>query len=84
MWDSVLQAVLDLLRLLNKLNNEGDEGNIVPYATFHLPELVDLIDIRADYIKWISEKDYSVSYMHDTFLNYPIVDILNFNFYVMK
>ncbi|XP_076666112.1 HECT and RLD domain containing E3 ubiquitin ligase 4 isoform X2 [Andrena cerasifolii] len=69
-WDSVLQAVLDLLRLLNKLNNEGDEGNIVPYATFHLPELVELIDIRTDYIKWISEKDYSYQ---NVFCRYPFL-----------
>nr|XP_012137181.1 PREDICTED: probable E3 ubiquitin-protein ligase HERC4 isoform X1 [Megachile rotundata] len=54
-WDDTLQVVLDLLHLLNKLNNEGVEGNKVPYSTFHLPELIEYIDIRGNYIRWISE-----------------------------
>ncbi|XP_017798859.1 PREDICTED: probable E3 ubiquitin-protein ligase HERC4 [Habropoda laboriosa] len=71
LWDVTLQVVLDFLRLLNKLNNEGDEGNIVPYSTFHLPELVEFIDITDDYIKWISEKE-SVSYQK-VFCHYPFL-----------
>lgn len=72
-----LQVVLAFLHLLHKLNNLGDEGNIVPYSTFHLPELIDHIDIRQDYVKWISEKDSSVSYSHDVHLNYSITDDSN-------
>lgn len=61
-----LQVALDSLHLLNKLNNEGNEGHKVPYSTFHLPELIELIDIRADYIKWISEKEsLSVRYVYN-------------------
>ncbi|XP_043262293.1 probable E3 ubiquitin-protein ligase HERC4 [Colletes gigas] len=70
-WDTTLQLVLDLLRLLNKLNNEGKERNIVPYATFHLPELIEYIDIRDDYVKWIVEKEhYSCQ---KVFCNYPFL-----------
>lgn len=54
-WDDTLQVVLDLLHILNKLNNEGVAGKKVPYSTFHLPELIEVIDIRCDYIKWIIE-----------------------------
>lgn len=68
LWDVTLQVVLDFLYLLNKLNNESGDGNKVHYSTFHLPELIDLIDIRNDYIKWISEKEsFSVCYAY-TFL----------------
>ncbi|XP_076173074.1 HECT and RLD domain containing E3 ubiquitin ligase 4 isoform X2 [Ptiloglossa arizonensis] len=67
-WDTTLQLVLDLLHLLNTLNYEG---NIVPYATFHLPELVDFIDIRNDYTKWITEKE-SGSHQK-VFCNYPFL-----------
>ncbi|XP_076648302.1 HECT and RLD domain containing E3 ubiquitin ligase 4 [Halictus rubicundus] len=70
MWDSTFQLILDLLRLLNKLNNEGEDGNIVPYSTFHLPELVDFIDIRSDYVKWISEKE---SPSQKVFCHYPFL-----------
>ncbi|XP_076248934.1 HECT and RLD domain containing E3 ubiquitin ligase 4 isoform X2 [Calliopsis andreniformis] len=69
-WNMTLQVVLDFLHLLNKLNNEGDEGNIVPYTTFHLSELVNLIDIRQDYIKWISDKDSSYQ---KVFCHYPFL-----------
>lgn len=70
-WDVTLQVILDSLHLLNKLNNEGDEGNKVPYSTFHLPELIELIDIRTDYIKWISEKESFSS--QKVFCNYPFL-----------
>ncbi|CAL7935973.1 unnamed protein product [Xylocopa violacea] len=71
LWDTTLQIILDFLHLLNKLNNEGDEGNKVPYSTFHLPELIELIDIKGDYIKWISEKE---SLTHPkVFCNYPFL-----------
>ncbi|XP_076636822.1 HECT and RLD domain containing E3 ubiquitin ligase 4 isoform X2 [Colletes latitarsis] len=70
-WDATLQLVLDFLHLLNKLNNEGKERNIVPYATFHLPELIEYIDIRDDYVKWIVEKEhYSCQ---KVFCHYPFL-----------
>ncbi|KZC13149.1 putative E3 ubiquitin-protein ligase HERC4 [Dufourea novaeangliae] len=71
LWDDTFQFVLDLLRLLNKLNNEGENGNIVTYSTFHLPELVDFINIIGDYEKWISEKDTNVS--QKVFCHYPFL-----------
>ncbi|XP_017765568.1 PREDICTED: probable E3 ubiquitin-protein ligase HERC4 isoform X2 [Eufriesea mexicana] len=71
LWDETLQVVLDFLYLLNKLNNESGDGNKIHYSTFHLPELVDLIDIENDYIEWISEKE-SFSYQK-VFCNYPFI-----------
>ncbi|XP_053977184.1 probable E3 ubiquitin-protein ligase HERC4 isoform X1 [Hylaeus volcanicus] len=69
-WDMTLQRVLHQLRLLNILNNQGNKRNIVPYATFHLPELIEFIDIREDYIKWISEKESSYQ---NVFCHYPFL-----------
>ncbi|XP_078046235.1 HECT and RLD domain containing E3 ubiquitin ligase 4 isoform X1 [Augochlora pura] len=68
LWDLTFQLVLDLLSLLNTINNQGEEGNIVPYSTFHLPELVDFIDIKSDYVKWISEEHSS-----KVFCRYPFL-----------
>lgn len=80
-----LQVILDSLHLLNKLNNEGDEGNKVPYSTFHLPELIELIDIRTDYIKWISEKEsFSVRYAYNTFLIFLIFLIFYYNVFLLN
>ncbi|KAG7211831.1 hypothetical protein KM043_011056 [Ampulex compressa] len=70
-WDITLQYVLDLLRLLNKLNHEADEGIKVPYTTFYLPELIEYIDIKTDYIKWSTENiphNYKIY-----FCNYPFL-----------
>ncbi|XP_026672960.1 probable E3 ubiquitin-protein ligase HERC4 isoform X2 [Ceratina calcarata] len=66
-WDVTLELVLDFLHLLNKLNNEADEGNKVPYSTFNLPELVELTDIRVDYMIWITTGESSV------FCKYPFL-----------
>lgn len=91
LWDETLQVILDFLHLLNKLNNEDDEGNKVPYSTFHLPELVELIDIRNDYIKWISEKEsFPVRFVRNLFLIYLTMNtnifsyIINISFLVSE
>lgn len=53
-WNVTLQYALDLLRLLYKLNFT-DEDMRVSYETFHLPNLMHFIDVRADYLKWLME-----------------------------
>lgn len=61
MWNENLKALLELLRLLYKLNIVA--GIRVPYETFHLPELSEHIDINRDYLTWMSEEDRTyVSY----------------------
>ncbi|XP_024937570.1 probable E3 ubiquitin-protein ligase HERC4 isoform X3 [Cephus cinctus] len=71
-WDMTLQLALDLLRLLNKLNHTTDDGLRVPYASFHLPELSEFIDVRMDYVKWLTEED-PFSYHKIFFCNYPFL-----------
>lgn len=51
-------TALEILARLNKLNQSSTSsqgGFKVPYHAFHLPELVDHIDISMDYIKWVME-----------------------------
>lgn len=57
-WNVTLQYALDLLRLLYKLNFT-DEDMRVSYETFHLPNLMNFIDIRADYLKWLMDEPSS-------------------------
>lgn len=59
MWNESLEYALRLLTLLYKLNVTGIQGIRVPYETFHLPELSEYVDIRHDYLKWLTESDQS-------------------------
>ncbi|XP_012252634.2 probable E3 ubiquitin-protein ligase HERC4 isoform X1 [Athalia rosae] len=67
-----LQLALDMLRFLNKLNHSTADGLRVPYDCFHLPDLPDCVDIRADYVKWFTEKDPHVQ-RKIFFCNYPFL-----------
>ncbi|KAF7384056.1 hypothetical protein HZH68_014813 [Vespula germanica] len=71
-WNVLSKYVLEFLRLLNKLNHTAEDKIRVPYSTFHLPELIEHIDIKADYFKWLTEKDnYSNNRMY--FCDYPFL-----------
>lgn len=48
---------LDLLLFINKLNQSAEDGLRVPYGTFHLPELKEVIDIKTDYVEWLLDKE---------------------------
>ncbi|XP_046611167.1 probable E3 ubiquitin-protein ligase HERC4 isoform X2 [Neodiprion virginianus] len=71
-WDATLQLALDFLRLLNKLNHTTADGLRVPYTSFHLPELSECIDVRTDYVKWLTEK-HPYAYHKIFFCNYPFL-----------
>lgn len=53
-WDASLVAALDILAQLNKLNH-SIEGLKVPYDTFHLANLDQYVDIRIDYVSWLTD-----------------------------
>lgn len=64
--------ILEFLRLLNKLNHTNEDEIRVSYATFHLPELIDYVDIKADYFNWLTDKvNSSNSRMY--FCDYPFL-----------
>ncbi|XP_012283893.1 probable E3 ubiquitin-protein ligase HERC4 isoform X2 [Orussus abietinus] len=68
-WDPALELALDLLRMLNKISHSAPEGLRVPCTSFHLPELSEIIDIKTDYFKWITEKGNHSIY----FCDYPFL-----------
>lgn len=71
-WNVLGKHILEFLKLLNKLNHTAEDEIRVPYSTFHLPELIEHIDIKADYFKWLTEKDnYSNNRMY--FCDYPFL-----------
>ena len=55
---------LEVLKQLNKLNQTIADLK-VPYDTFYLTELIQKVDVRLDYLKWLMTKDPSlVSYFN--------------------
>lgn len=67
-FDASLVAMLDLLMFLNKLNHSMD-GLKVPYDTFHLNDLSDYVDVRIDYITWLTDSSPSRFFL----CNYPFI-----------
>jgi len=56
--DRVIVIALDFLANLNRLNSHL--AHKVPYDTFYLPELPEVVDIQLDYVKWLAQRDPSV------------------------
>ncbi|KAH1021754.1 hypothetical protein HUJ04_011239 [Dendroctonus ponderosae] len=67
-YDSALVAMLDIMVFLNKLNHNID-GLKVPYDIFHMNELHDYLDVRFDYVLWLSDNDSGKLYL----CNYPFL-----------
>ncbi|KAG5879073.1 hypothetical protein JTB14_023897 [Gonioctena quinquepunctata] len=67
-YDSSLVAMLDLLAFLNKINHNM-EGLKVPYDTFHMSDLSDYLDVRIDYVTWLSDQVTGKLFL----CNYPFV-----------
>ncbi|XP_050295958.1 probable E3 ubiquitin-protein ligase HERC4 isoform X2 [Anthonomus grandis grandis] len=68
-YDAALVSMLDLMAYLNKLNHNGAEGLKVPYETFHISDLQDYLDIRYDYVLWLTDQDSGKLYL----CNYPFL-----------
>uniref|UniRef100_A0AAR5Q3R7 HECT-type E3 ubiquitin transferase n=2 Tax=Dendroctonus ponderosae TaxID=77166 RepID=A0AAR5Q3R7_DENPD len=60
--------MLDIMVFLNKLNHNID-GLKVPYDIFHMNELHDYLDVRFDYVLWLSDNDSGKLYL----CNYPFL-----------
>lgn len=54
-YDSCLLAMLEILAFLNKINH-SIEGLKVPYDTFHMNDLSEYLDVRVDYVYWLSDQ----------------------------
>lgn len=50
--------MLDMMAFLNKLNHNAD-GLKVSYDIFHLNDLSEMLDIRIDYVLWLTDQNVS-------------------------
>lgn len=48
--------MLDMMAFLNKLNHNAD-GLKVSYDIFHLNDLSEMLDIRIDYVLWLTDQN---------------------------
>lgn len=55
-YDTSLELSLNTLRLLFHANHQS---NKVSYDVFTIPELIDNIDLRSDYVSWLMDKSVS-------------------------
>ncbi|KAK9891763.1 hypothetical protein WA026_016561 [Henosepilachna vigintioctopunctata] len=67
-YDANLEAVLDILSFLNKLNHSM-EGIRVSYDIFHLSDLDNYLDVRIDYFNWLTNADPRTLFL----CNYPFI-----------
>ncbi|CAH1793710.1 unnamed protein product, partial [Owenia fusiformis] len=65
-----LEVCMEFLKKLNTVNDNN--GQIVPYDRFYIPELVDKVHIRQDYINWIQQRQNNQTGTL-SFCNYPFV-----------
>ncbi|PNF22147.1 putative E3 ubiquitin-protein ligase HERC4 [Cryptotermes secundus] len=70
-WDHDMEIPLEVLGKLNKLNNNVD-GLKVPYDSFYLTELTEKVDVRLDYLRWLTTKDPQLK-QRIYFCNYPFL-----------
>lgn len=58
-YDASLYAMLEILMFLHKLNRKVEAGLKVSYDTFYLPELSECMDVRVDYLLWLTDSGVS-------------------------
>ncbi|XP_049804341.1 probable E3 ubiquitin-protein ligase HERC4 isoform X1 [Schistocerca nitens] len=70
-YEVSVHIALEILSQLNKLNQSTNDLK-VPYDTFQMPELAEIVDVRSDYLHWLVEKDQTQA-GRLYFCNYPFV-----------
>ncbi|XP_015126576.1 probable E3 ubiquitin-protein ligase HERC4 isoform X2 [Diachasma alloeum] len=69
--DPSLKQCLDILQFIHELSRTQPEGLRVPYDVFYMPELSEIIDIQADFLKFYMGVDpFSTGV---PFCNYPFL-----------
>ncbi|XP_066248449.1 probable E3 ubiquitin-protein ligase HERC4 isoform X1 [Euwallacea similis] len=67
-YDAALVTMLDLMGYLSNLNRSVD-GLIVSYEIFQIHELHDYVDVRVDYVLWLTDSDIRTPFL----CNYPFL-----------
>lgn len=57
-YDKNLVLAMDVLNILYKTNHL-QRKNKLKFDVFHMPDLIDSVDIQQDYLKWVFEKNVS-------------------------
>lgn len=57
-YDKNLILAMDVMNLLYKANHLQRSSKL-KYDVFHMPELIDRVDLQQDYLKWSFEKNVS-------------------------
>lgn len=60
-YDAHLESSLNVMRLLFTSNHQAEK---VPYSVFTIPELIENIDLRSDYVSWLMDKSVSRTIRH--------------------
>lgn len=63
-----LEAMLNIMAILYKINHT-QRSQKLPYEQFHINEIDDLLDIRLDYVRWMTDPDGK----YFSLCNYPFI-----------
>lgn len=53
--ETTLELILKTIALLSNINDKQRTSRI-PFDSFYIPDLIDYVDLQADYVFWISSK----------------------------
>lgn len=62
-YDSCLESSLNVMKLLFSANHHST--NKVPSDVFTIPELIENVDLRVDYVNWLSDKSVRIEYLNE-------------------
>ncbi|XP_055608814.1 probable E3 ubiquitin-protein ligase HERC4 isoform X2 [Uranotaenia lowii] len=67
-YEANLVAMLNIMAILYKINH-SQRTHKLPYEQFHINDIDDLIDIRLDYVRWVTD----VTGTYFSLCNYPFI-----------
>ena len=71
-------ACLELLKKLNNINEQN--GQMIPYHKFYIPDLKDRVNLRGDYVSWVQFQslgfDQGVSLLTNICTIFPLLFLI--------
>lgn len=78
-YEPNLAAMLDIVGILYKINHLERKQKL-PYEQFHINEIDDLIDIRLDYVRWVTDNNGT----YFSLCNYPFIFNASAKMYLLQ
>ncbi|XP_021697448.1 probable E3 ubiquitin-protein ligase HERC4 isoform X1 [Aedes aegypti] len=78
-YEPNLAAMLDIVGILYKINHLERKQKL-PYEQFHIHEIDDLIDIRLDYVRWVTDNNGT----YFSLCNYPFIFNASAKMYLLQ